>query len=197
MTSYRGRKAQRVLLLGLSGLMAAATLSAAVPGARAADRGRKNGAAPAPRLVWRPCERPGGPAGQECAELPVPLNYRDPAGPRITLAVSRVRHPLTVGMPANVTPCAFWKDRPADEPVRISDRGPADVLMIQNLRDPSTPYFGARKMRTALGQRARMVTLDHGGHGAYLANGNACGDRTVTGYLRDGRWPQADVSCPK
>ncbi|WP_369357522.1 alpha/beta hydrolase [Streptomyces sp. cg2] len=512
MTSYRGRKAQRALLLGLSGVMAAATLSAVAPGARAADRGRKDAAAGTPRLAWRSCERPGGPVRQECAELPVPLDYRDPAGPWITLAVSRVRsdrpaarrgtllvipggpggsgisrlaqkgaalqremagaydlvgfdprgvggstkagcgldagdrelvtlrswpaadggieenvarsrriaeacarnggalvrsmstanevrdierlrqalgerklsawgasygtyvaavyaqkypertdrwvldstddpnpqrlergwlanmaqgaddrfpdfaawaadpartadglrlargadevrplvlalaaeldrrpkpsnvpgtpltgnrlrqavqsalygdetafarlagliraaqdpaatprlpddlagplpdpdaavtvaticndvawprdvasyrravaadrvrHPLTAGMTANVTPCAFWKDRPADEPVRITDRGPADILMIQNLRDPATPYFGARNMRTALGRRARMVTLDHGGHGVYLANGNACGDRAVTGYLRDGRWPRGDVFCPK
>ncbi|GGX07295.1 alpha/beta hydrolase [Streptomyces noursei] len=510
MTSYRGLKAQRLVLLGLSGVVVAVTVSAVAPGARAADEGRRGGAPPAPRLTWRSCERAGGPAGQECAELPVPLDYRDPAGPQITLAVTRVRsdrpaarrgtllvipggpggsgvdrvvrtagplrqqlagaydlvgfdprgvggsaragcglaagdrelvtlrswpaadggiaenvararriaaacarnggplvrsmstanevrdidrlrqalgerklsawgtsygtyvaavyaqthpdrtdrwvldssgdpnparvergwlanmaqgaddrfpdfaawaadparaadglrlaqradevrplvlrlaaeldrapkpsnvpgapltgnrlrqvlqnalygdetafaglaalikearnpaatprlpgevagplpdpdaavavaticndvawprdperyrravavdrarHPLTAGMPANITPCAFWKDRPADPPVRITDRGPADIMMIQNLRDPATPYFGTKKMRAALGRRARMVTVDHGGHGAYLANGNACGNRAVTGFLRDGRRPRQDVYC--
>ncbi|AJC57392.1 Secreted protein [Streptomyces sp. 769] len=84
---------------------------------------------------------------------------------------------------------------PADPPVRITDRGPADIMMIQNLRDPATPYFGTKKMRAALGRWARMVTVDHGGHGVYLANGNACGDRAVTVSLRDGRRPRQDVYC--
>ncbi len=52
--------------------------------------------------------------------------------------------------------------------------------------DPSTPYSGAVKMREAFGQRARMVSVDSGGHGAYLANGNACGDRAVTEFLVSG-----------
>ncbi|MFF0624986.1 alpha/beta hydrolase [Streptomyces sp. NPDC004296] len=120
---------------------------------------------------------------------------REPDGYRRAVARDRVRHPLTAGMPVNITPCAFWQDRPADEPVRITDRGPANVLMVQNLRDPATPYFGAEKMRAALGERARMVTVDRGGHGVYLAHGNACGDRTVTAFLRDGERPRQDVYC--
>ncbi|WP_079064429.1 alpha/beta hydrolase [Streptomyces sp. NRRL F-4489] len=114
---------------------------------------------------------------------------------RRAVAADRAAHPLTAGMPANIPPCAFWPDRPADAPVRITDRGPSNVLMIQNLRDPATPYSGALKMRTALGGRARMVTVDSGGHGSYLAHGNACGDRAVTGYLKDGHWPDKDVYC--
>ncbi|MFJ5680013.1 alpha/beta hydrolase [Streptomyces sp. NPDC093097] len=120
---------------------------------------------------------------------------RDPEGYRRAVAADRVRYPLTAGLTANITPCAFWKDRPADPPVRITDRGPANIVMIQNLRDPATPFFGARKMRAALGKRARMVVVDQGGHGVYLAHGNACGDRAVTGFLRDGRRPQRDVYC--
>ncbi|GAA3092661.1 hypothetical protein GCM10020254_42130 [Streptomyces goshikiensis] len=61
--------------------------------------------------------------------------------------------------------------------------------MIQNLRDPSTPYFGALKMRRALGDRARLVTVDHGGHGVYLAGTSTCGDRAVTHYLTTGTRP--------
>lgn len=67
--------------------------------------------------------------------------------------------------------------------------------MVQNRRDPYTPYFGALKMRRALGERARLLTLEHGGHGAYLANGPACGDRTVTAFLTTGRRPQTDSHC--
>ncbi|WP_411143524.1 alpha/beta hydrolase [Streptomyces sp. x-80] len=111
------------------------------------------------------------------------------------VATDRVRHPLTAGMTANVSPCAFWKDAPAEKPTRITAEGPPDILMIQNLRDPTTPYSGALKMRSALGDRARLVTVGHGGHGVYLANGNACADRAVTAFLTTGRRPTGDVFC--
>ncbi|MEU7165652.1 alpha/beta hydrolase [Streptomyces morookaense] len=113
------------------------------------------------------------------------------------VAADRARHPLTAGMPANVTPCAFWDHDPADKPARITADGPSNVLMVQNLRDPATPYSGALKMRRALGDRARLVSVDAGGHGAYLANGNACGDRAVSRFLADGERPAGDVLCPK
>jgi len=40
-----------------------------------------------------------------------------------------------------------------------------------------------------------MVTVEHGGHGAYLANGNACGDRLVTRFLLTGERPARDAVC--
>lgn len=130
--------------------------------------------------------------GVICNDVRWPLGA---AGYEEAVAADRAAHPLTAGMPANVTPCSFWKDRPREEPTRITDRGPSNILMIQNLRDPSTPYFGALKMRRALGDRARLVTVDHGGHGVYLAGGNACGDRAVTHYLTTGTRPQQDTYC--
>ncbi|WP_344073828.1 alpha/beta hydrolase [Streptomyces crystallinus] len=111
------------------------------------------------------------------------------------VAADRVRHPLTAGSPVNVLPCTFWKDAPAEKPVRVTDRGPSNILMIQGLRDPSTPYFGALKMRQALGDRARLVTVDHGGHGMYLDSGNTCGNRAVTTYLTTGARPERDALC--
>ncbi|GAA3169418.1 alpha/beta hydrolase [Streptomyces ramulosus] len=121
---------------------------------------------------------------------------RDVRGYARDVAADRLRHPLTAGQPVNVTPCAFWHGAPADRPVRITADGPPDVLMIQNLRDPTTPYAGALRMRKALGGRARLVTVDRGGHGVYLAHGNACGDRAVTEFLRTGHRPAADLRCP-
>ncbi|MFW6691148.1 alpha/beta hydrolase [Streptomyces sp. MAR4 CNX-425] len=115
---------------------------------------------------------------------------------RRAVAADRAGHPLTAGMPVNITPCSFWRTAPADKPVRITDEGPSNVLMVQNLRDPATPYAGALRMRAALGDRARLVTVDSGGHGSYLANGNACGDRAVTAFLTTGRRPAADTFCP-
>ncbi|MBT2492690.1 alpha/beta fold hydrolase [Streptomyces sp. ISL-96] len=111
------------------------------------------------------------------------------------VAADRARYPLTAGMPVNVTPCAFWKDAPAEKPTRITGRGPSNILMVQNLRDPATPYSGALKMREALGDRARLVTVEHGGHGVYLGNGNACGDREVTTFLTTGGRPARDTYC--
>ncbi|KIF75677.1 hypothetical protein QR77_20815 [Streptomyces sp. 150FB] len=114
------------------------------------------------------------------------------------VAADRARYPLTGGMAADITPCAFWKHAPAAKPTRITAEGPSNVLMVQNLRDPATPYFGALKMREALGDRARLVTVDHGGHGAYLGDGggDACADRAVTGFLTTGSRPSRDASCP-
>lgn len=80
--------------------------------------------------------------------------------------------------------------------MRITPYGPSNVLLLQNLRDPATPYSGALKLRRAFGDRARMVTVGSGGHGVYLANGNACGDRLTTGFLVGGRRPAGDVRCP-
>ncbi|MFE5543137.1 alpha/beta hydrolase [Streptomyces sp. NPDC056534] len=111
------------------------------------------------------------------------------------VAKNRERFPLTAGMPANITPCSFWKGGAAEKPVRITDRGPSDILMIQNLRDPATPHAKGMAMRRALGDRARLVSVDHGGHGAYLGNGNACGDRAVTRFLTEGVRPERDVLC--
>jgi pimeloyl-ACP methyl ester carboxylesterase len=110
-------------------------------------------------------------------------------------AADRALHPLTAGMPKNVMPCTFWPV--PDEPtVRVTPRGPSNVVLVQNLRDPATPYSGARKLLAAFGQRARMVTVDSGGHEAYLAHGNACGDRLVTSFLTVGKRPARDAFCP-
>ncbi|MFF1912509.1 alpha/beta hydrolase [Streptomyces sp. NPDC058239] len=111
------------------------------------------------------------------------------------VAADRLKHPLTAGMPVNVTPCAFWQHAPVERPARITDEGPSNILMIQGLRDPATPYAGALKMREALGDRARLVAVDHGGHGIYLGNGNACGDRAVTTFLTTGARPEQDTYC--
>jgi pimeloyl-ACP methyl ester carboxylesterase len=111
------------------------------------------------------------------------------------VAHNRVMFPLTDGMPVNIYTCAFWPFPPTGQPVRVTSNGPSNVLMVQNLRDPATPYSGALRMRTALGNRARLVTVDSGGHEAYLAHGNACGDAAVTAFLANGTFPTHDITC--
>ncbi|BCY11970.1 alpha/beta hydrolase [Actinoplanes sp. L3-i22] len=111
------------------------------------------------------------------------------------VSANRQAFPLTAGMPVNIYTCAF-SPAPVEPPVRVTPDGPSNVLLVQNLRDPATPYRKALNLRTAFGDRARMVAVDAGGHGSYLENGNPCGDAWVTAFLTDGTRPAHDVTCP-
>ncbi|MFG2329679.1 alpha/beta hydrolase [Streptomyces sp. NPDC048604] len=113
---------------------------------------------------------------------------------RTAVAADRTAHPLTAGFPVNITPCSFWK-APAEKPTRLTSDGPSNILMIQSRRDPNAPHSSGLKMRAALGDRARLVTVERGGHGMYLGNGNACGDAAVTRFLLTGERPEQDVYC--
>ncbi|MFC3577546.1 alpha/beta hydrolase [Streptomyces yaanensis] len=108
---------------------------------------------------------------------------------------SRTEHPLTAGMPRNAMICAAWPYSPRQAPVRITAHGPSTILLVQNERDVVAPLSGALKLRDALGRRAVMVTVDSTGHDAYLANGNACGDRVVSRFLATGERPNEDTYC--
>ncbi|POX47480.1 hypothetical protein C3489_29605 [Streptomyces sp. Ru71] len=120
---------------------------------------------------------------------------KDPAVYQKDVDISRKAFPLTAGMPRNALLCAAWPYPPRQAPVRITDRGPSNVLLVQNERDAGTPLAGARKLREALGRRAVMVTVNSTGHEAYLANGNACGDDTVSRFLETGERPEGDAYC--
>ncbi|GAB3143739.1 alpha/beta hydrolase [Amycolatopsis stemonae] len=108
----------------------------------------------------------------------------------------RAAYPLLGAAAANVWACAFWPARKTEPQVRIGDHGPSNILMVQNLRDNGTDYPGGVEMRRALGDRARLVTVDQGGHRAYLFGTNACANATVARWLADGVRPAADTTCP-
>ncbi|MFI2360550.1 alpha/beta hydrolase [Streptomyces anulatus] len=110
--------------------------------------------------------------------------------------VDRERYPMMGGSTANIGPCAFWPDEPTEPQVQIGDRGPSNVLMVQNERDPGTPLAGAKKLRKAFGTRATMVTADQGGHGLYPHTANTCATDAVTTYLTTGKRPAQDLACP-
>ena len=42
-------------------------------------------------LTWKPCSGPSRAANEECARLAVPLDWADPGGPTIDLAIGRIR----------------------------------------------------------------------------------------------------------
>jgi pimeloyl-ACP methyl ester carboxylesterase len=131
-------------------------------------------------------------AATVCNDAPWP---RDAATYQKGVDVSRAKYPLTAGLPRNAMVCAAWPWQPKETPVRITDRGPSTVLLVQNKRDVATPLSGALKLREALGRRAVMVTVNSTGHEAYLNNGNACGDETVSRFLATGERPRQDLYC--
>ncbi|WP_424855784.1 alpha/beta hydrolase [Streptomyces sp. SAI-170] len=130
--------------------------------------------------------------GTICNDVAFPASA---AGYQQDVHDSRAAFPLTAGMPRGPMACAAWPFAPKEPPVRIGDKGRSSFLLVQNERDVATPLSGARKLREALGRRAVMVTVDSTGHDAYLANGNACGDATVTRFLATGRRPATDLYC--
>ncbi|RMB80185.1 alpha/beta hydrolase [Streptomyces shenzhenensis] len=111
------------------------------------------------------------------------------------VAVDRLKYPMLGGSTASIGPCAFWPDTRVEPPVRIGDRGPSNVLMVQNERDPGTPLAGAQKLRNAFGKRATMVTADQGGHGVYPFGPNTCANDAVTAFLTTGQRPPQDLAC--
>lgn len=121
---------------------------------------------------------------------------RDIAGYARNVVDDRVRWPLTAGMPANVSPCPFWKTRPVESPVRITSGGPRNILILQNRRDPATPMESGLGLRRLLGSRAAFVDVDGGGH-VVLQGRNSCATAVTTNFLADGNLPRHDMSCPK
>ncbi|WP_020495963.1 alpha/beta hydrolase [Sciscionella marina] len=109
------------------------------------------------------------------------------------VAEDRNRFPMFGAAAASINPCAYWP-KPAEPPIRMTSTGP-NLLLLQNLRDPATPYVGGRLARAKLGDRARLVSVDEGGHGAYLWRQNPCANGLATGYLVHGSFPRDDVSC--
>ncbi|MFF7158541.1 alpha/beta fold hydrolase [Streptomyces sp. NPDC008139] len=111
------------------------------------------------------------------------------------VAKDRLLYPKLGGSTANIGPCAFWPHTSYEQPVKIGDRGPSNILLVQNKRDPGTPLIGAKKLRWALGGRATMVTADEGGHGVYPFGRNTCANDAVTTYLVAGKLPAHDTTC--
>ena len=109
----------------------------------------------------------------------------------------RRKYPMFGTLGSNIWACAFWPNNPIEPPVTIHSSGPQNILLLQNLRDPVTPLEGGYGMRKALGDRARLITVDQGGHTAYaLFPVNACVNDAANAYLAYGTFPSTDQFCP-
>jgi len=92
---FRRGTRRRARLIGAA-VAAAALVSVLVPAFGAAPAGAAGTSRPGPAIAWHQC--PAGSAGAMvggflCATVAAPLDYRDPSGPKISLAV--VEHPAT------------------------------------------------------------------------------------------------------
>ncbi|WP_246367265.1 alpha/beta hydrolase [Kibdelosporangium persicum] len=108
-------------------------------------------------------------------------------------AEDRAAWPLTAGMPANIWACAFWP-KPIEEPVRVTDKGPRNTLILQNRRDNATPWEDGLGLYKVLGKRAAFVGADNGGHYVYH-RGSTCVDEATVTFLTTGRLPDKKVYC--
>jgi pimeloyl-ACP methyl ester carboxylesterase len=150
-------------------------------------------------LADTPAE-PGVPADNQvsmfmaltCGDIAWP---RDTASYAAATAADRARYPLSDGMPGDIWPCAFWSKAPIEAPVKVTSRGPRDVLLLQNRRDNATPWTGALGMARALGSRAGFVGTANGGHYVY-GTGSACADQATVAFLTKGTLPAKPVYCP-
>lgn len=85
--------------------------------------------------------------------------------------------------------CAFWSE--PGEPSRLSENSPVPVLLLSGRFDPVTPPGYARIATEAIGATARLVEMQHSGHGAQR---NMCvGLRMIPTFFED---PEAElVDC--
>jgi pimeloyl-ACP methyl ester carboxylesterase len=126
-----------------------------------------------------------------CGDAPWP---RDVRFYRAAVRNDRQRFPDDAGRSANITPCAFWPT-PLQSPVQVHDRGPRNILVVQNRRDPATPWISGLGMRRAFGDRAALITADFGGHG--VIGHQRCATMVALDYLvTDARQLPGDRVCP-
>lgn len=120
---------------------------------------------------------------------------RSPSQYHQELTTDKLLFPKFGELGSNIWPCAYWHYQPQEQLTAVSPIGPSNILMIQNQRDPATPYAGALETRTLLGLRARLVSVDQGGHGAAYLTPNQCATNTVNNYLANGVLPTHDETC--
>jgi pimeloyl-ACP methyl ester carboxylesterase len=128
-----------------------------------------------------------------CNDDPWP---RDVATYRRNVALDRRLFPRTAGFPANIWACAFWPHKQIEPAIRVRGNGARTVLIVQNLRDPATPWIGALGMQRALGSDAALLSVDQGGHTAYLTTASACANEATTAFLTRGVLPSGPRICP-
>ena len=120
---------------------------------------------------------------------------RQPAQYQQELTTDTLLFPKFGELGSNIWPCAYWHYQSQEQKIAINANGPTNVLMIQNKRDPATPYLGALETRALFLNRARLVSVEQGGHTAAYLAANQCATDTVNSYLATGALPTHDTTC--
>jgi pimeloyl-ACP methyl ester carboxylesterase len=106
---------------------------------------------------------------------------------------SRSSQPIFGPLARNISPCAFWQSRSLEGPTAVGNKTPA--LIVHATGDVWTPYSDALALHDRL-TGSRLVTLDGvRAHGVFGSVPNACVERHVNTYLRDGVRPPTNVTC--
>ncbi|MFH8618850.1 alpha/beta hydrolase [Streptomyces sp. NPDC017979] len=127
--------------------------------------------------------------GVLCADAVMP---RDPEYYWKAVERSRTSQPV-FGPVTNVPlPCAFWKEKPREQPTKINNKVPA--LQIQATGDTRTTYESGLRMHRAM-RGSKLVTVPARSHAVYLYYPNDCVKRTVNDYLLDGTLPARNTVC--
>ncbi|RFU42429.1 alpha/beta hydrolase [Actinomadura logoneensis] len=95
--------------------------------------------------------------------------------------------------------CVFWAGK-GGERTRITGKGLPAALLFQATEDAATVYQGGVEMAKAM-PNSRFVVEQGGGRHAITLAGNACLDKPLIDYLRDGTLPKdhglVDLRCAK
>nr|WP_221379881.1 alpha/beta hydrolase [Actinoplanes polyasparticus] len=110
------------------------------------------------------------------------------------VAKDRQKFPMFGAAAANISPCAFWSRKSPEPQVEINDKGPANILILQNRLDVATPLVGGQILRREFAQRSRLVTVGDNQHGVYVFGSNACALNVGTAWLVEGKLPR-DSNC--
>ncbi|MFG2294735.1 alpha/beta hydrolase [Streptomyces sp. NPDC048603] len=91
--------------------------------------------------------------------------------------------------------CSDWPVDGAWTTPDVSAPGAPPILVIGNTGDPATPYEGAQNMVKRLGPGVGVeMTYKGEGHGAYNS-GDPCVQKSVNGFLLDGKVPADKTVC--
>lgn len=106
---------------------------------------------------------------------------------------SRGSQPIFGPLARNISPCAFWRSRPSEEPTAVRNDVPA--LIVHATGDVWTPYPDALALHARL-TGSRLVTLDGvRTHGIFGTVPNPCVERHVKTYLQSGVRPPEHTTC--
>ncbi|MDX3641165.1 alpha/beta hydrolase [Streptomyces sp. MB09-02B] len=108
----------------------------------------------------------------------------------------RERYPYGNGvMRAQPWVVAFREDKPREPMTRVTRERYGPGLVVHAAGNPMLSHAGGAAMAALVDDR--LVTVeDDGSNEMFAVRGNAAVDALVTGYLVDGRLPEADVTVP-